>query len=61
MQPKAWVYEADYHCKKCAKKRFKDLNKDHEDKEGNPVIPVFDDEFKYLEEFHCCSTCLESF
>jgi len=61
MQVKAWVYEAGYHCKKCAKKKFKNLDKDNEDREGNPVLPVFSDEFKHLEEFHCCDTCLESF
>ncbi len=38
----AYTYEADYHCRQCARQRFGDsLDVDAIDREGNAVWPVF--------------------
>ena len=40
-----WAYEGDIHCPCCAAKRFGERLKDEEhppeDREGNPISPVF--------------------
>ena len=56
----AWVYEADYHCQKCSKKRFRELEKDQVDKEGNEIKPVYDFEFDFSSN-NACGTCKEVF
>lgn len=50
-----YTYEADVHCPDCARKRFTDP--DHaEDREGNPVHPLF---LGDVEEPEYCGDCGE--
>lgn len=52
-----WAYEADVHCNDCAQERFAmeegSSLSDYNDREGNPVTPIFDTEDAYETCHHC--------
>lgn len=70
----AYTYEADVHCISCARERFKDepkaglsnddfdenwLSYTQEDREGNPIHPVFDIDENIDGVFDHCGDCGE--
>lgn len=56
-----YAYEAAMHCIPCAVARFPDIEDDtpYEDREGNPVTPVFVDDSYDPEtrSYAACDTC----
>jgi hypothetical protein len=51
-----YAYEADTHCVGCAVERFGPRPHDHEDREGNPVNPIFCDDDAFEDCPHCGGT-----
>ena len=62
MKISAWLYESDYHCPNCTKKKFNKLDRTNYDSNLNIVLPVYDFQIVKLGlKDYQCSDCSERF